>query len=139
MKLVRTDKVETNLYELEIRVEGDEFKAGLERSYKKNAPKLNIHGFRKGKAPKAMVLKMVGEEYFYEDAVNMTYSDAYQKALEESGLEPVDRADVELKDVTGEGYTFVAKVTTRPSCGVRVRALEKLAMPPLPRVWRIIT
>ena len=61
-----------------------------------------------------MVLKMVGEEYFYEDAVNMTYSDAYQKALEESGLEPVDRADVELKDVTGEGYTFVAKVTTRP-------------------------
>ena len=114
MKLVRTDKVETNLYELEIRVEGDEFKAGLERSYKKNAPKLNIHGFRKGKAPKAMVLKMVGEEYFYEDAVNMTYSDAYQKALEESGLEPVDRADVELKDVTGEGYTFVAKVTTRP-------------------------
>ena len=114
MKLVRTDKVETNLYELEIRVEADEFKDGLERSYKKNAPKINIHGFRKGKAPKAMVMKMVGEEYFYEDAVNMTYSDAYQKALEESGLEPVDRADVELKEVTGEGYTFIAKVTTRP-------------------------
>ena len=43
-------------------------------------------------------MRMVGEDYFYEDAVNMTYSDAYEKALEESGLEPVDRADVELKD-----------------------------------------
>ena len=114
MKLVRTEKIDTNLYELEIRVDGEEYKAGLERSYKKNAPKLNIHGFRKGKAPKAMVLKMVGEEYFYEDAVNLTYSDAYRAALEESGLDPVDQADVELKEVSGEGYTFLAKVTTRP-------------------------
>lgn len=114
MKLLRNDKLETNLYELEIRVEGDEWKAGIDRSFKKNASKLNIPGFRKGKAPRAMVMKMVGEDYFYEDAVNMTYSDAYEKALEETGLEPVDRADVELKEVNGEGYTFVAKVTARP-------------------------
>ncbi len=114
MKLLRTDKIETNLYELEIHVEGDEWKAGLDRSFRKNVSKLNIPGFRKGKAPRAMVMRMVGEDYFYEDAVNMTYSDAYEKALEESGLEPVDRADVELKEDNGEGYTFVAKVTTRP-------------------------
>ena len=114
MKLLRNDKLETNLFELEIRVEGDEWKAGIDRSFRKNAGKLNIPGFRKGKAPRAMVMKMVGEDYFYEDAVNMTYSDAYEKALEEAGLEPVDRADVELKEVNGEGYTFIAKVTCRP-------------------------
>ena len=114
MKLLRTDKIETNLYELEIRVEGGEFKEGMDRSYQKNVKKLSIPGFRKGKAPRAMVMKMVGEEYFYEDAVNMTYSDAYDEALKEAGLEPVDRADVELKEVNGEGYTFVAKVTVRP-------------------------
>ena len=114
MKLLRNDKLETNLSELEIRVEGDEWKAGMDRSFKKNAPKLNIPGFRKGKAPRAMVMKMVGESYFYEDAVNMTYSEAYEAALTESGLEPVDRADVDLKEVSSEGYTFTARVTTRP-------------------------
>ena len=114
MKLLRTDKIETNLYELEIRVEGDDWKGGIDRSFRKNVTRLSIPGFRKGKAPRAMVMKMVGEEYFYEDAVNMTYSDAYDEALKEAGLEPVDRADVELKEVNGEGYTFVAKVTVRP-------------------------
>ena len=99
MKLQRTDKIETNLYELEIRVEGEEWKAGIDRSFRKNSGKLSIPGFRKGKAPRAMVMKMVGEDYFYEDAVNMTYSDAYEAALDEAKLTPVDRADVELKEV----------------------------------------
>ena len=62
MKLLRTDKIETNLYELEIHVEGDEWKAGLDRSFRKNVSKLNIPGFRKGKAPRAMVMRMVGED-----------------------------------------------------------------------------
>ena len=114
MKLQRTDKIETNLYELEIRVEGDDWKAGIDRSFRKNSGKLSIPGFRKGKAPRAMVMKMVGEDYFYEDAVNMTYSGAYEAALDEAKLTPVDRADVELKEVGHEGYTFVARVTTRP-------------------------
>ena len=114
MKLQRTDKIETNLYELEIRVEGEEWKAGIDRSFRKNSGKLSIPGFRKGKAPRAMVMKMVGEDYFYEDAVNMTYSDAYEAALDEAKLTPVDRADVELKEVGREGYTFVARVTTQP-------------------------
>ena len=114
MKLLATNKVEENVYELEIRVEAEEFKAACEKSYKKNASKLNIPGFRKGKAPKAMVLKMVGEEYFFDDAINDTYPAAYEAALEESKLEPVDRAAVELADVSAEGYTFKAKVTVRP-------------------------
>ena len=97
MKLLSKNQPEANLYELEIQVEKPEFTAGIDQSYKKNAPKLTIHGFRKGKAPRNMVMKMVGEDYFYEDAVNLTYHEAYDRAVEEAGLEPVDSPDVELK------------------------------------------
>lgn len=114
MKLLANNKVDTNLYELQIRVDGDEYKAALEKSYIKNSKKLNVPGFRKGKAPKAMVMKLVGEEYFYDDAINTTYQDAYTAALDESGLIPVDRADVELGDIDSEGYTFTAKITVKP-------------------------
>lgn len=114
MKLLSNKQTEANLYELEIQVEKAEFAEGIDQSYKKNAPKLSLHGFRKGKAPRSMVMKMVGEEYFYEDAVNLTYYDAYEKAVEEAGLEPVDSPDVELKDLSAEGYTFLARVTNKP-------------------------
>ena len=57
MKLQRTDKIETNLYELEIRVEGEEWKAGIDRSFRKNSGKLSIPGFRKGKAPRGLFLR----------------------------------------------------------------------------------
>ncbi len=130
MKLLATNKVEENLYELEIRVEAEEFKAAWEKSYKKNASKLNVPGFRKGKAPKAMILKMVGEEYFYDDAINDTYPAAYEAALEESKLEPVDRADVELKEVNGEGFTFVAKVTVKPE--VKIEGYKGLTATRMP-------
>ena len=118
MKIIANNKTEANLVELEIRVDGDEYKAALAKSFAKNSKNLNIPGFRKGKAPKAMVMKMVGEEYFYDDAINTTYQAAYSDALDEAGLEPVDKADVEMKEVTGEGYTFTAKVTVKPEVTV---------------------
>ncbi|MEG1874816.1 MAG: trigger factor [Angelakisella sp.] len=119
MKLLANKKIDTNLYELEIRVDGEEYKAALEKSFANNSKKLNVPGFRKGKAPKAMIMKLVGEEYFYDDAINSTYQAAYSTALDESGLQPVDRADVEMGEVTGEGYTFTAKVTVRPEVTVK--------------------
>jgi len=114
MKLNETKKVDTNLYELNITVDGEAYAKALDASYRKNASKLNIPGFRKGKAPKSMVLKMVGESYFYEDAINSSYGDAYEEAVKEAGLEPVAYPEVELKDVDGTQYTFIAKVTVKP-------------------------
>ena len=114
MKLNETKKVDTNLYELNITVDGEQYAKALDASFKKNAAKLNIHGFRKGKAPKNVVYKMVGESYFYEDAINSSYGDAYEEALKESGLEAVAYPEVELKDVDGTHYTFIAKVTVKP-------------------------
>ena len=87
MKLNETQKVDTNLYELNITVDGEQYAKALDASFKKNAAKLNIPGFRKGKAPKSIVYKMVGESYFYEDAINSSYGEAYEEALKESGLE----------------------------------------------------
>lgn len=118
MKLIANNKIDTNLYELEIRVDGAEYKAALDKSFAINSKKLNVPGFRKGKAPKAMIMKLVGEEYFYDDAINSTYQEAYSTALDESGLIPVDRADVTMGEVTGEGYTFTAKVTIKPEVTV---------------------
>ena len=114
MKLNETKKVDTNLYELNITVDGEQYAKALDASFKKNASKLNIPGFRKGKAPKSIVYKMVGESYFYEDAINSSYGDAYEEALKESGLEAVAYPEVELKDVDGSQYTFIAKVTVKP-------------------------
>lgn len=114
MKLNETPKVDTNLYELNITVDGEQYAKALDASFKKNAAKLNIPGFRKGKAPKSIVYKMVGESYFYEDAINSSYGEAYEEALKESGLEAVAYPEVELKDVDGTHYTFVAKVTVKP-------------------------
>ena len=114
MKLNESKKVETNLYELSITVDGEEYKKALDASYKKNSAKLSVPGFRKGKAPKGRVMQMVGEEYFYEDAINASYGPAYEEAVKEAGLEPVTRPEVELKEADSEKYTFIAKVTNRP-------------------------
>lgn len=114
MKLLASNQVEENIYDLEIRVEGEEFSAAWERSFKKNAAKVNVPGFRKGKAPKAMILKRAGEAYFFDDAIDETYPAAYEAALEEARLEPVDRAKVELSEISRQGYTFKARVTVYP-------------------------
>ena len=61
---------------------------------------------------------MYGPAAFYEDAVNMAFPDAYKAAVEEAGITPVDQAEVELVDISEDGFTFTAKVTTKPEAKV---------------------
>lgn len=119
MALNSANKVETNIYELEISVGGEEYKKAVDNSFKKNNKKIQIHGFRKGKAPRNLVEKMYGKETFWEDAVNSLYPKHYQLAVEEAKITPVDQADVDIKEVTEEGFTFVAKVTVKPEVDVK--------------------
>lgn len=114
MSLKGVNKVEENVLELEIEVLGDAFEEALQKSYKKNVGKMNIQGFRKGKAPRKMIEKMYGEEVFFEDAVNLLYPEAYEKAAEEAKIEPIDKADIEITNVSKEGFSFKAKVTVKP-------------------------
>ncbi len=113
MKLVSNVR-EDNQVTLEIRVEGEEFAAAMEKAYRKEVRNINLPGFRKGKAPRAIVEKMYGKEVFVQEAVNLSYPDAYRAAATEAKLEPVDVADIDVTAASAEGYTFVAKVTVKP-------------------------
>lgn len=119
MSLKSSKKIETNKYELEISVDKDKFEEAVEKAFKKNASRVNVPGFRKGKAPRHMIEKMYGEGVFYEDAVNSLYPEEYEAAVKESGIVPVDRADVEIVSVSKEeGLVFKAKVTVKPEVEV---------------------
>jgi trigger factor len=118
MGLNSSNKIDTNQYELEVSVDQEKFEAAVEQAFRKNVRKINVPGFRKGKAPRSIVEKMYGEGVFYEDAINILYPDAYQDAVKEAGIEPVDKADVEIVSVGKDGFTFKAKVTVRPEVEV---------------------
>lgn len=120
MQLNSSKEIEKNKYELEIAVGGEEFSEAVTRAYKKNAPKIQVPGFRKGKAPRKMIEKMYGEQMFWEDAVNELYPVAYEAAVKEAGIEPVDRADVEVTALDATGFTFVAKVFVKPEVSVPI-------------------
>lgn len=114
MSLKSSKKIETNKYELEISVDKDKFEDAVEKVFKRDAKRITIPGFRKGKASRAMVERYYGEGVFYEDAVNMLYPSEYEAAIKEAGIEPVDRANVEILSVGKEGLEFKATVTVKP-------------------------
>ncbi len=112
---VTKEQVEKNIVQLEISVEAQEFEAAMEKSYKKNVSKMMIQGFRKGKAPRKMIEKQYGEAVFYEDAIEFAFQDTYPQAIEQEGLEPVDRPDVEIKQIgSDKDFIYIAKVTVKP-------------------------
>ncbi|MBQ5821136.1 MAG: trigger factor [Clostridia bacterium] len=120
MKLVNKNEVEKNVVELEISVPADEFEVAVQASYRKNVGKVNIPGFRRGKAPRRIVEKMYGEGFFWNDAVDALYPAAYEAAVKEAAIVPVDRADIEITEIGADkGFTFKAKVTVKPEVSVK--------------------
>lgn len=116
MSLKETKNVGANRYELEIVVDGEKFRQAIKDAYKKNAKKINVPGFRKGKAPYAMVEKMYGAEVFFEDALDLIYSDVVEEAIEESGLKVInDKMDFDMVSISKEdGVDFKVTLTTYP-------------------------
>ncbi len=114
MNLKKVETKEKNIVELEVQVEHEQFNAAIEKAYHRNAGKINVPGFRKGKAPRKIIEKMYGPSVFFEDAVSIAYPDAYREAVEASGIDPVDQADVDIVEISPEGFTFTAKVTVSP-------------------------
>ena len=110
------EKVDKNVVSFEFSVSAEEFETGIEKAYRKNVGKINVQGFRKGKAPRKIIEKYYGAEIFYEDAINIVLPDAYDKAVEENKIFPVDQPEIDIKgEISKEnGVTFTAKVTVKP-------------------------
>lgn len=109
------EKRENNEVTLKIEVDGAEFEKALQAAYLKNKGRINVPGFRKGKAPRSVIETHYGKGVFFEDAVNDLYGDTYPQAVEETGIEPVDHPDIEIEKIDeAEGVVYTAKVTVRP-------------------------
>ncbi len=116
MTLKETNKIETNRYQLEIAIDGEQFREAIKQAYRKNGKKINVPGFRKGKAPLHIIETYYGSEVFFEDALNLLYADAVEAAIDESGLKVIDdKMDFDLVSISKEdGVVFKVSVTTYP-------------------------
>ncbi len=111
----KVEELGKSMVKLTIEVAAEEFEKAMETAYQKNKNKLSVQGFRKGKAPRAMIEKMYGAGIFYEDAANELIPDAYEKAAVESGLDIVSRPEIDLVQVEkGKEFIFTAEVAVKP-------------------------
>lgn len=115
MNLIKSEKTDKGVWTLQFSVDKDTFAKAVSDSFRKNSGKITVPGFRKGKAPRAVVEKMYGKGYFYEDAFNAVLPAAYEEALKESKLDTVGQPDFDVVSVSDEdGVVFSAKVAVRP-------------------------
>ena len=116
MALKSSNKVETNVYELEITVDAETFTEACKKAYLKQRKSIQIPGFRKGKATQGMIEKVYGEGAFYEEALEIVYPEAVGAAFDEAGLNVIDQpSDVEFTTMSKtEGVVIKMKVTTYP-------------------------
>ena len=119
MNIKSNEKKENSAIELVIQVSAEEFEAAINKVYNRQKKNITLPGFRKGKAPRKMVETMYGAQVFYEDAIEESYPAAYEKALEETGIEPVAYPKLEIQEVGKDGYTFKALVTVRPEVSIK--------------------
>jgi trigger factor len=106
---VKVENLEKNKVALEITVDVNEFDQAINTAAKKLAGQVNIPGFRKGKAPRHIIERHLGKDYIINEAIDPMLGPAYAKAIEESGVEPVSRPEVDLIQVE-EGKDFIFKV-----------------------------
>ena len=112
---VKVEKLDGGMAKLIIEVAEADFAAACEKAYQKQKNKITIPGFRKGKAPKAMIEKMYGKEIFFEDAANEIIPDAYDKAYEECGEDIVSTPKIDVVQLeAGKPFVFSAEVALKP-------------------------
>lgn len=115
MSLKAATKKEANRVELEVEVGAEAFEQAVSKAYKKNIGKMNVPGFRKGKAPRHLVEKLYGTGVFYEEAMNDIYPTALDEAIKESEYEYVeDKIDLDVVSVGADGLVFKAVITVKP-------------------------
>ena len=112
---VQVEKLEKNMAKLTVEVSAEDFKAAIKKAFNKNKNRFAIPGFRKGKAPQAMIEKMYGEGVFYEDAADEAINASYPDAAKESGLEIVSRPSISIEEIEeGKAFVYTAVVAVKP-------------------------
>ncbi len=114
MKVV-TEKIGTNKVKMEITVDAAAFEKSMTVAYNKMKGKVSLPGFRPGKAPRKVIERAYGESIFYEEAFNDAVPKAYEEAVQQEGIYPVDRPDVDIVNIAGgEDFVFTAEVFVKP-------------------------
>lgn len=112
---VQVEKLEKSMAKLTIEVSAEVFGTAMNQAYQKMKKRISIPGFRKGKAPRAMVEKMYGPGIFYEEAANIAIPDAYEEAAKESGLDIVAQPEIDVVQIEkGQPFIFTATVAVKP-------------------------
>ena len=114
MTVKSCEKLEKSRVALTIETGAEEFEAAVNKAYLKMRGKINVPGFRVGKAPRKIIEKMYGAEVFYEEAVNILLPDAYEGAVKEKELNVVGYPEVELESCTKDGVVFKCTVAVYP-------------------------
>lgn len=113
MSLKSSTLKETNTYEVEVSVDKETFEKAINAVYKKQVKKINVPGFRVGKAPRHVIEKMYGKEVFYDDAMQECYPEALEAAAKEADLKIVAVTELNVENVE-DGFTFKATVIVEP-------------------------
>ncbi len=131
MNVKATNKVETNRYELELEVSPEEFNDAINAVYKRESKKMNVPGFRKGKAPRAFIEKYYGEEVFYEAAIDHLYRPMVMEAVEKSGLQVISIGEFKIDEIgKDKGIQCKLNVVTKPEASIEgYKGIEVTKMP----------
>lgn len=119
MSLKSSTLKEANTYEVEVSVDGETFRAAVDKVYRKEVKKINVPGFRKGKAPRMIIEKMYGAEIFYDDAMQDCYPAALDEAAKEADLKVISVTALEATEVSKDGFTFKATVIVEPEIEIK--------------------
>ena len=119
MNLVKSEKLEKSMHELQFSVDAETFKAAIDRAFKREGKKYNVPGFRKGHAPRTVIEKMNGADIFHYDAINDLVPEAYEAAVKEAAIEPVGRPEADVvSENLEEGVVLKVTVPVKPEIKV---------------------